>query len=232
VDDLVIELRKTIKQGNRVLVTTLTKRHAEQLAGHLIKSKIKARYLHSDIETFERVEIIRQLRQGEFDVLVGINLLREGLDLPEVALVAIFEADKEGFLRTEWALIQTMGRAARNVEGRVILYANETSKAMQAAIQETNRRRNYQMKYNEKHGITPRSIHKAIKDIAQELPKPSLYEAKLPETVQIAVEDLANRIVDREEAMREAATKLEFEKAAELRDEIAILRKQLEGESE
>jgi excinuclease ABC subunit B len=163
---------------------------------------------------------------------VGINLLREGLDLPEVALVAIFEADKEGFLRTAWALIQTMGRAARNVHGRVILYANKSSKAMKTAIKETNRRRDYQTKYNKEHGITPRSIHKAIKDIAQELPKPKVFGAKLPKTAHIEVDELANLIIDLEEAMREAATKLEFEKAAELRDEIAALRKRVEGELE
>ncbi|MCW4052193.1 MAG: excinuclease ABC subunit UvrB [Candidatus Bathyarchaeota archaeon] len=230
VDDLVRELRKTIEQGDRALVTTLTKRYSEKLADYLAESGIKAKYLHSEVETVERIQIIRELRQGGFDVLVGINLLREGLDIPEVALVAIFNADKEGFLRTEWALIQTMGRAARNVHGRVILYADEPSEAMKAAINETNRRRNHQMNYNIEHGITPRSITKAIRDIAQGIPKPRPIEDVLPETEHLEVEELANLIIDLEEEMREAASNLKFERAAGLRDEIADLRKRLEGE--
>ncbi len=229
VEDLVRELRKTVEQGDRALVTTMTKRYSEKLADHLFESGIKAKYLHSEVETVERIQIIRELRQGIFDVLVGINLLREGLDLPEVALVAIFDADKEGFLRTEWALIQTMGRAARNMHGRVILYAEKQSHAMKTAIEETTRRRNYQMKYNLEHNITPRSITKAIKDIAQGMPKPKPIEAELPETGHLEVEELANLLINLEEEMREAASNLEFERAADLRDEIANLRKRLEG---
>ncbi len=230
VEDLIGELHQTIERGDRALVTTLTKRYSEKLTDHLTASGIKAKYLHSEVETVERIKIIRELRQGAFDVLVGINLLREGLDLPEVALVAIFDADKEGFLRTEWALIQTMGRAARNVHGRVILYADKPSDAMKTAINETRRRRNYQMKYNEEHNITPRSITKAIKDIAQEFPTPLPIEAELPDANTCEVDELANRIIDLEGEMREAAFTLEFERAAQLRDEIANLRKRLEGE--
>jgi excinuclease ABC subunit B len=229
VEDLIEELKGTIEQGDRALVTTLTKRYSEKLTDHLVKNGLKAQYLHSEVKTIERIQIIRELRQGVFDVLVGINLLREGLDIPEVALVAIFDADKEGFLRTEWALIQTMGRAARNVHGKVILYASEPSEAMENAIKETNRRRSYQMKYNRENNITPRSITKAIKDIAQEMPKLKPIEAELPKVEHLEAEDLANRIIDLEEEMREAASQLEFEKAADLRDEIAHLRRRLEG---
>jgi excinuclease ABC subunit B len=232
VDHLIGEINKTVKMGDRIFVTTLTKKTAEMLTEYLVENGIRARYLHSDIGTVERIEIIRQLRMKRFDVLVGINLLREGLDIPEVGLVAILDADKEGFLRTDWALIQTMGRAARNINGRVILYADHISTAMQASIDETNRRRKYQIQYNEEHGISPVSIQKSIKDIAQTLP--SLGKKREQLTIEEAVsvfeiDDLAGHIIDLEEQMKEAARNLEFEHAAELRDEIAKLKKQFEG---
>ncbi|NHI88320.1 MAG: excinuclease ABC subunit UvrB [Candidatus Thorarchaeota archaeon] len=230
VDHLLGEINKTVENGDRVLVTTLTKKTSEMLSEYLVEAGVKARYLHSDIGTVERIEIVRQLRQGKYDVLVGINLLREGLDLPEVGLVAILDADKEGFLRTDWALIQTMGRAARNANGRVILYGDHTSAAMQTAIDETNRRRAYQMKYNEEHGIEPASIIKSIRDIAEGI-KASEKETqtKLEDFDPFEVDELTDYIVDLEEQMKEAARELEFEKAARLRDQIASLRKRIEG---
>jgi excinuclease ABC subunit B len=230
VDHLLGEIRKTTEMGDRTLVTTLTKKTAEMLSEYLVEAGIKARYLHSDIGTMERVEIIRQLRQGKFDVLVGINLLREGLDMPEVSLVAILDADKEGFLRTDWALVQTMGRAARNINGRVILYGDHVSNAMQSAIDETNRRRKYQIKYNEEHGINPVSIQKSIEDIAQGIIKfEKEVQTKIPDFDPFEVDELADYIIDMEEQMKEAARNLEFEKAAKLRDRIAELRKRIEG---
>ena len=230
VDHLLGEIRKTTGLGDRTLVTTLTKKTAEMLSEYLVEAGIKARYLHSDIGTVERIEIIRQLRQGKFDVLVGINLLREGLDMPEVSLVAILDADKEGFLRTDWALIQTMGRAARNVNGRVILYGDHVSAAMQTAIDESNRRRNYQLKYNEEHGISPVSIKKGIRDIAQGIVKfEKEAQTKIEDFDPLEMDDLADYIIDLEEQMKEAARNLEFEKAAKLRDQIAELRKRIEG---
>ncbi|MGY5872889.1 MAG: excinuclease ABC subunit UvrB [Candidatus Thorarchaeota archaeon] len=230
VDHLLGEIRKTTEMGNRTLVTTLTKKTAEMLSEYLVEAGVKARYLHSDIGTVERIEIIRQLRQGKFDVLVGINLLREGLDIPEVSLVAILDADKEGFLRTDWALVQTMGRAARNVNGRVILYGDRVSKAMQSAIDETNRRRKYQIKYNEEHGIKPVSIQKGIQDIAQGIIKfEKEVQTKIEDFDPFEVDELADYIIDLEEQMKEAARNLEFEKAAKLRDHVAELRKRIEG---
>ncbi len=229
VDDLLVEIQKTVKSGDRVLVTTLTKKMAEMLAEFLVDSGLRARYLHSDIGTVERIEIIRELRLGKFDVLVGINLLREGLDIPEVALVAILDADKEGFLRSEWSLIQTMGRAARNVRGRVILYADHISQAMEAAINEVNRRRRYQLSYNEEHGITPRSIEKTIQDIAQSMHR-EVEQAKLDDFGLEDWTDIAERIVELEALMKEAANNLEFERAAALRDEIVELRSRLPDE--
>lgn len=230
VDHLLGEIRTTIAEGNRTLVTTLTKKTAEMLSEYLVEAGIKARYLHSDIGTVERIEIVRQLRQGKFDVLVGINLLREGLDIPEVALVAILDADKEGFLRTDWALVQTMGRAARNANGRVLLYGDHVSAAMQSAIDETNRRRSYQIKYNEEHGIRPSSIVKDIQDIAQGMVKfEREVQTKIEDFDPFEVDELADYIIDLEEQMKEAARNLEFEKAAKLRDQIAGLRKRIEG---
>ena len=233
VDHLLGEIKRTVTLGDRILVTTLTKKTAEMLSEYLVEAGVKARYLHSDIGTVERIEIVRELRQGKFDVLVGINLLREGLDLPEVSLVAILDADKEGFLRTDWALIQTMGRAARNANGRVILYGDHVSDAMQSAIDETNRRRRYQTKYNEEHGIRPTSIVKGIQDIAQGIVKPEKEaQTKLEDFDPFEVDELADYIIDLEEQMKEAARNLEFEKAAKLRDQIAGLRKRIEGVQE
>jgi excinuclease ABC subunit B len=230
VDHLLGEIKRTVSLGDRVLVTTLTKKTAEMLSEYLVEAGVKARYLHSDIGTVERIEIVRELRQGRFDVLVGINLLREGLDLPEVSLVAILDADKEGFLRTDWALIQTMGRAARNANGRVVLYGDHISEAMQTAIDETNRRRRYQMKYNEEHGIRPTTIVKGIQDIAQGIVKlEKEVQTRIEDFDPFEVDELADYIIDLEEQMKEAARNLEFEKAAKLRDQIAGLRKRIEG---
>ncbi|MDF1538324.1 MAG: excinuclease ABC subunit UvrB [Candidatus Thorarchaeota archaeon] len=229
VDNLIGEIRTTVEQGNRVLVTTLTKKTSEMLTEYLVENGVRSRYLHSDIGTVERIEIIRQLRQGKFDVLVGINLLREGLDLPEVGLVAIMDADKEGFLRTDWALIQTMGRASRNEKGRVILYADHISNAMQSAIDETNRRRAYQAKYNKEHGIVPSSIIKHVHDIAQGIrPKIESKQSTIADYDPLEVADIMDFIIDLEEQMKEAARNLEFERAAKLRDQVAELKKQVE----
>jgi excinuclease ABC subunit B len=213
VDDLLGEIRLTAQKGYRTLVTTLTKRMAEMLTEYLEGFGVKVRYMHSDVETIERMEIIRDLRLGEFDVLVGINLLREGLDLPEVGLVAILDADKEGFLRSTTSLVQTVGRAARNVDGRVIMYADSITDSMDRAITETNRRREIQMKYNEEHGITPQSIKKAVHDVIEISSK-----AKNASTVPSA--ELEERIAIITEQMKQAALELEFEQAAKLRDEL------------
>lgn len=229
VDDLVAEIRLRAERNERVLVTTLTKRMAEDLTEYLTDLGIKVRYLHSDINTIERVEIIRDLRLGRFDVLIGINLLREGLDIPEVSLVSILDADKEGFLRSERSLIQTCGRAARNVAGEVVLYGSEITPSMARAVEETNRRRRLQAEYNETHGITPETIRKEIYNILD-----SVYEgdyvtvaAVEEEAVEYkTVEELDQYIAGLENQMKEAAEKLEFEKAARLRDEIRDLKKQ------
>jgi len=228
VDDLLEEIRKRVTAGERVLVTTLTKKMAEDLTDYLQEVGIRVRYIHSDIETIERVDIIRDLRRGEFDVLVGINLLREGLDLPEVSLVAILDADKEGYLRSERSLIQTIGRAARNVNGTVLMYADSVTDSMRKAIDETNRRRTVQQEYNQTHGITPQTIQKAIAE-----PLAAVCEADYL-TVPVAGEDeaelaalapaeLAQRVTALRREMREAAKQLEFERAAEIRDRIKTL---------
>jgi excinuclease ABC subunit B len=229
VDDLVGEIREVVAASWRVLVTTLTKRMAEDLTGYLEEIGIRVRYLHSDIDTVERIRIIRDLRQGVFDVLVGINLLREGLDIPEVALVAVLDADKEGFLRSTRSLIQTCGRAARNVEGRVIMYADHTTKSMQACVDETERRRTAQLSYNQAHGITPETVRKSFRSILDVLSEPAAAtEHLIAEALAEyeSQEDLAAAIELLRTEMLQAAADLEFEKAAELRDRMLLLEKQ------
>jgi len=223
IDDLLDQIKTRVDKGGRCLVTTLTKRMAEELADYLIEMGIKTHYLHSEIDTLERVEILRDLRLGVYDVVVGINLLREGLDLPEVSLVAILDADKEGFLRSEGALIQTMGRAARHIDGHVIMYADTVTNSMAAATRETQRRRQIQEDYNREHGITPQGIRKAIKDITQRVR--AVAETRAPYvTTPITKEDVARLIKELESQMKAASRSLEFEKAALLRDRIIELR--------
>jgi excinuclease ABC subunit B len=232
IDDLLTEIRRREQLGERTLCTTLTKKMAEDLTDYLLESGVRARYLHSEIDTLQRIQVIRDLRLGEFDVLVGVNLLREGLDLPEVSLVAILDADKEGFLRGQTALVQTIGRAARNVNGRVIMYADKRTEAIRYAIDETNRRRAIQMAYNEEHGITPESIQKGVSDIAEFL---SLDSPNVPrrrrggvrEVEGMSREELEKLVVTLEEEMFAAAEELRFEYAAKLRDEIKTLRRDL-----
>ncbi len=228
VDDLIGEIKKNNSLGNRTFVTTLTKKMAEDLTDYLKGVGLKVRYLHSEVDTLERLEIIRDLRLGEFDALVGINLLREGLDLPEVGLVAILDADKEGFLRTETSLIQTIGRAARNVNGRVIMYGNSVSKAMKTAIDETNRRRGIQDEYNKANGITPRGIEKAVRKVIEATKaaeEPSKYKGKKPD--ELTKKELIEYVKELETEMRAAADDLQFERAAVLRDQILEYRAKL-----
>ena len=229
IDDLIDEIRRVVQRNERVLVTTLTKRMAEDLTQYLGEVGLKVRYLHSDIDTLERIEILRELRQGVFHVLVGINLLREGLDLPEVSLVAILDADQEGFLRSPTSLIQTIGRAARNVHGRVIMYADQITDAMRYAIDETNRRRRIQMEYNERMGITPQTIQKEITDIAQHLADEKVAEekSKYDALRKGSLKDVLALIQELEEEMFRAAQELNFERAAELRDEIREIRTEM-----
>lgn len=224
IDDLLKEIHKRTDKGERVLVTTLTKRSAEDLTEYLTDADVKVRYLHSDIDTLERIEILRDLRLGVFDVLVGINLLREGLDLPEVSLVAILDADKQGFLRSTSALIQTIGRAARNANGFVIMYADFETDAMREAIGETSRRRTIQMEYNKKHGITPATIQKAVKDIEMSRKEAEKKQTRRYDVKKVPKEELGRLIESLEVEMDFAAQNMEFEKAAELRDEIEELR--------
>ncbi|HSF80193.1 MAG TPA: excinuclease ABC subunit UvrB [Anaerolineales bacterium] len=228
IDDLVTEIRNRVESGQRTLVTTLTKRMAEKLADYLMELGTRVHYLHSEIDTLERVGILRDLRLGVFDVVVGINLLREGLDLPEVSLVAILDADKEGFLRSETALIQTIGRAARHVEGKVIMYADRITDSMRRAIDETNRRRAKQVAYNEEHGIQPVGIYKAVRDLTDQLSSKAVAEArgeyKVKGTTGLPKSELHKVISELEIQMKEAAKNLEFEKAALLRDQIFELR--------
>lgn len=226
VDDLMHECKQVTARGGRVLVTTLTKRMAEDLTDYLTEHQIKVRYLHSDVDTLERIEIIRDLRVGVFDVLVGINLLREGLDIPECALVAILDADKEGFLRSQTSLIQTIGRAARNIDGRVILYADTLTRSLRAAIEETERRRNKQRTWNEDHGITPVSIRKNIDKVLEsvfEQDYVTVAPTKGTDTKEFVGKDLKSAIAEMEKRMRAAASNLEFEQAARFRDEIKRL---------
>ncbi len=235
VDDVLQEIRNRTEQGDRVLITTLTKRMAEQLTDYLTENGVKVRYLHSDIDTVERVEIIRDLRLGSFDVLVGINLLREGLDIPEVSLVAILDADKEGFLRSERSLIQTIGRAARNVNGKAILYADRITDSMQRAISETERRRAKQMAFNEAHGITPRSVIKQVRDLIDGVYSEKASKAAQQQDMQrayaeeLSEKDLAKEIKRLEKQMMEHAKNLEFEQAARTRDQLAALRERVLG---
>jgi excinuclease ABC subunit B len=233
IDDLLNEIRRREEVGERVLVTTLTKKMAEDLTDYLLESGVKARYLHSEIDTLERIQIIRELRLGEYDVLVGVNLLREGLDLPEVSLVAILDADKEGFLRGQTALIQTIGRAARNVNGKVVMYADRMTEAIKGALDETNRRREIQLRYNEEHGITPESIVKGVSDIAEFL---SMESPTVPgrrrrgrKVEGMQPDEIEKLVVTLEEEMFAAAEELRFEYAAKLRDEIKELRRELQA---
>ena len=232
IDDLIYQIKTRVERGERCLVTTLTKRMAEELSDYLREMEIKTHYLHSEVETLERVEILRDLRLGVYDVVVGINLLREGLDLPEVSLVAILDADKEGFLRSTEALIQTMGRATRHVNGHVIMYADTITKSMQEAIEETSRRRKVQEAYNKEHGITPQGIKKAIKDITERIQ--AVAEPRAPYVIAsgkagkqspVSPEEIARLIKELETEMKKAAKNLEFEKAAMIRDRIIELRK-------
>lgn len=235
VDDVLQEIRIRVDKNERVLITTLTKRMAEQLTDYLTDNGVKVRYLHSDVDTVERVEILRDLRLGTFDVLVGINLLREGLDIPEVSLVAILDADKEGFLRAERSLIQTIGRAARNLNGKAILYADKMTDSMKKAIGETERRREKQLAHNEAHGITPRSIVKQVRDLIDGVySEKSGKEAEKLELQRAKVEDMSEKDISREikrleKLMMEHARNLEFEKAARVRDQLALLREQAFG---
>ncbi|HUD75024.1 MAG TPA: helicase-related protein, partial [Terracidiphilus sp.] len=228
IDDLLGEIRDRAKKNERVLVTTLTKRMAEDLAGYYTEVDVRCRYMHSEIETLERVKLLAGLRKGEFDVLIGINLLREGLDLPEVSLVAILDADKEGFLRSAGSLIQTMGRAARHVEGRAILYADRITDSMRRAMDETDRRRRIQRAYNEEHGIIPQSIINKMDMGLAEIMKAEYGEVSEEETAGLpefnSQEELDSFIAKLETDMREAAKKFEFERAAKLRDTIKELR--------
>ena len=235
VDDVLQEIRERVDVNERVLITTLTKRMAEQLTDYLADNGVKVRYLHSDIDTVERVEILRDLRLGTFDVLVGINLLREGLDIPEVSLVAILDADKEGFLRAERSLIQTIGRAARNLNGKAILYGDKMTDSMKRAIDETERRRTKQIAHNLEQGITPRSITKQVRDmidgvVSDKTAKDDLKAAQAASEVEAMSEkDLGKRIKMLEKQMLDHARNLEFEKAARVRDQLALLREQAFG---
>jgi excinuclease ABC subunit B len=240
IDDLITQVNERITRGDRVLITTLTKKMAEDLTDYLLEQGLRVRYLHSNVDTIQRIEILRGLRLGDFDVLVGINLLREGLDLPEVSLVAILDADKEGFLRSETSLVQTMGRAARNVDGQVIMYADKITDSMQRALDLTNRRRERQVAYNLEHGINPQTIRKAVGDILSMLrpdntaPVPGKDRRRQRERDKVQRElkslpqqEIARLIQTLEEEMHEASAELKFEYAARLRDEINDLRREL-----
>ena len=229
IDDLIGEVNKEIANKHKILITTLTKRMAEDLTDYMRELGIRVRYLHSDIDTLERTEIVRDMRLDVFDVLVGINLLREGLDIPEITLVAILDADKEGFLRSETSLIQTIGRAARNAEGHVIMYADTITDSMRAALDETQRRREVQMAYNEEHGITPKTIQKAVRDlisVSRKVAASELQMEKDPESM--SEKELEKLIKELEKQMKKAAADLNFEAAAELRDKLIELKQTLQ----
>jgi excinuclease ABC subunit B len=241
IDDLLEEIRIRIERQERVLVTTLTKRMAEELSEYLLNHDVKTAYIHSDVATLDRVQILEKLRQGEYDVLVGVNLLREGLDLPEVSLVAILDADKEGFLRSRRSLVQTAGRAARNINGRVIMYADTITRSMQETIDETNRRRMKQLRYNEEHHITPKQVQKSLKSSLSRDDRPDIKELKLTaatsQPVGIAADPIVERmtrpqieklIAETTKRMKEAAKQLDFLQAAQYRDEIIRLQKEIE----
>ena len=231
IDDLLAEIQATTAKGQRILVTTLTKKMAEDLADYLTEMGVKTHYLHSEVETLDRVEILRDLRLGVYDVVVGINLLREGLDLPEVSLVAILDADKEGYLRSNRSLIQTIGRAARHIEGRVVMYADHVTASMRTALDETERRRGIQEAYNREHGLEASTITKAIRDITDHVrevaEEPVEYDAGVP--AGMAPDELLRMIKELEREMKGAAKNLEFEKAAALRDRIVELRREMVG---
>jgi len=230
IDDLIAEIRERVAKQQRVLVTTLTKRMAEDLTDYLSDAGIRVRYLHSEIDAIDRVRILRDLRLAEFDVLVGINLLREGLDLPEVSLVAVLDADKEGFLRSERSLMQIAGRAARNVDGKVILYADHITESMRRVIDETNRRRKIQHQYNVEHGITPQTVYKSVDDVlgATRVADAKLTRWEKKSSVKLPRENMAREEILEflEREMKNAAANLEFERAAELRDEIRRLKEE------
>ncbi len=228
IDDLVGEVNKEIDKKNKVLITTLTKRMAEDLTDYMREVGIRVRYLHSDIDTLERTEIVRDMRLDVFDVLVGINLLREGLDIPEITLVAILDADKEGFLRSETSLIQTIGRAARNAEGHVIMYADTITDSMRLAIEETQRRRKVQMQYNEENGITPQTIKKSVRDLIAVSKKVAAEEFRMEKDPEsMSRKELEKLIADLTKQMKKAAAELNFEAAAELRDKLVELKRAL-----
>jgi excinuclease ABC subunit B len=230
IDDLISEVNKEVEKHNKVMITTLTKRMAEDLTTYMKEVGIRVRYLHSDIDTLERAQIIRDMRMDEFDVLVGINLLREGLDIPEITLVAILDADKEGFLRSETSLIQTVGRAARNAEGRVIMYADTMTDSMKNAISETNRRRAIQQQYNEEHGITPTTIKKAVRELIAISKAANTGGAKLEKDVEsMSDKELEKLIKELTKKMHRAATELNFEEAAAIRDQITNIRKMMDN---
>jgi excinuclease ABC subunit B len=236
IDDLIAEIRTRVEKEQRILVTTLTKKMAEDLTDYLLEMGMRVRYLHSEIDTVQRIEILRDLRTGEFDVLVGINLLREGLDLPEVTLVAILDADKEGFLRSATSLIQIIGRTARNVEGQVVMYADKLTDAMREAIDETNRRREIQVAYNETHGIKPETVRKNVTDFILQTraggpgpvpTKPQRRKRRVDDAVELPLDELKRLIMVLEEEMKDAARDLRFEYAARLRDEVQDLKREL-----
>ncbi|MEN6479647.1 MAG: helicase-related protein, partial [Anaerolineales bacterium] len=228
IDDLILEIRRVVSRGERALVTTLTKRMAEDLSEYLRETGLSVHYLHSEIGTIERVEILRDLRAGVYDVVVGVNLLREGLDLPEVSLVAILDADKEGFLRSSGSLIQTIGRAARNVNGRVVMYADNMTDSMRSAIDETNRRRAKQIAYNQEHGITPSTIVKDVNRLTESLHAAAESEPTYDTKTAMPRDEAERMIKELQAQMKQAAEALEFEKAALLRDRIFELRRMQE----